>query len=59
MIVPFPPPGRQGIERRPSTADIARALAWMARELRAERRFPWYRSRRPRAFVITCPPAKN
>jgi hypothetical protein len=59
MMIPFAPLARLSSRRRPTTAEIARALAWMAQELRAERQFPWYRSRRPRAFVLALPATLN
>lgn len=42
-----------------TTASIERMLTWLGQELRAERVFPWYRSRRPRAFILDCPPHAN
>lgn len=42
-----------------ATAAIGAMLAWVARELRAERTFAWYRSLRPREFIRACPPGTN
>ena len=42
-----------------STMDIERILRWAADEVRAERRFAWYRSRCPSRFIATCTPSEN
>lgn len=53
----------RGMARRPepapTTEAIEQMLVWTARELRAERAFAWYRSWRPRAFILACPPGAN
>ena len=46
-------------EPAPTAAAIERMLAWVAGELRAELAFAWYRSRRPLAFILACPPGAN
>lgn len=60
---PRTPVRAQGMARRPepapTTAAIERMLVWTARELRAEMVFAWYRSRRPHAFILACPPGAN
>jgi len=51
--------GRRLEERSLTTAEIERMLFWAARERRAERALAWYRSRRPRAFILAGPPHRN
>ena len=43
----------------PTSADIDRILQWVAAEVRAERRFPWYVARCPARFIRRCSPGEN